>query len=226
MSSAASTTTVLPSRDYAAFLFDMDGTILSSTAAAERVWGRWAESMGLEVEGFLRIMHGRRGIDTITDLNLPGVDPQVEAEKVLRGEIDDLEGVVPLKGAAEFLRSLPDGRWTIVTSSPLELAKARLAAAGIPIPKFIVSAEDVTVGKPDPQGYRLGAERLGVDPKDVLVFEDVPAGIAAGQAAGAEVMVITTTHSHPVEGGQYRMRDYGAVAAGVSVEGRLSVRAR
>lgn len=224
--SAISDNAVLPSRDYAAFLFDMDGTILSSTASSERVWGRWAEGMGLDVEKFLPSMHGRRGIDTISDLNLPGVDPKAEAEKVLQGEIDDIEGVVALEGAADFLASLPPERWAIVTSSPLELAKARLSAAGIPIPKYLVSAGDVTVGKPNPQGYILGAERLGVSPDDVLVFEDVVAGIKAGEAAGAEVMVITTTHSHPIEGGRYRMRDYGAVAAHVADDGRLSIRSK
>jgi mannitol-1-/sugar-/sorbitol-6-phosphatase len=214
----------LPARDYAAFLFDMDGTILSSTAAAERVWGRWAAEMGLDVEKFLPTMHGRRGIDTITDLNLPGVDPKVEAQKILQGEIEDVEGVVALGGAAEFLASLPVERWAIVTSSPLKLAKARLKAAGIPVPKYLVSAEDVTVGKPDPQGYRLGAKRLGVSADDVLVFEDVVAGILAGEAAGSEVMVITVTHSHPIDGGRYRMSDYGAVAAHVGDDGRLSIR--
>jgi sugar-phosphatase len=226
LSSAASVKPVLPSRDYAAFLFDMDGTILTSTAAAERVWGKWAEGMGLDVEKFLPTMHGRRGIDTITDLNLPGVDPIVEAEKILQGEIDDVEGVVALGGAAEFLKQLPVERWAIVTSSPLELAKARLAAAGIPVPKYLVTAEDVTIGKPDPQGYRLGAERLGFSSSDVLVFEDVPAGIQAGEAAGAEVMVITATHSHPVEGGRYRITDYSAVAPHVAGDGRLSFRTR
>ncbi|SFB43693.1 sugar-phosphatase [Rhizobium sp. NFR07] len=219
-------TPVLPTKDYAAFLFDMDGTILTSTAAAERVWGRWAAEKGLDVEAFLPTMHGRRGIDTITDLALPGVDPVVEAEKILQGEIEDVEGVVALGGAAEFLASLPQERWAIVTSSPLELAKARLAAAGIPIPKYLVSAEDVTIGKPNPQGYRLGAERLGAKPEDVLVFEDVVAGIRAGEAAGAEVMVITATHSHPIDGGQYRMADYQTVAAHVGDDGRLSIRSK
>lgn len=215
---------VLPAKTYAAFLFDMDGTILTSILAAERVWSRWAEEKGLDVEKFLPIMHGRRGIDTITDLNLPGVDPVVEAEKVMLAEIEDVEGVSPLGGAAEFLSALPADRWTIVTSSPLPLAKARLKAAGIPIPLNIVSAGDVTQGKPDPQGYRLGAQRLGFAPEDVLVFEDVPAGIKAGEAAGSDVMVITVTHTHPIEGGQYRMTDYATVEPEIAADGRLFIR--
>ncbi|WP_246690782.1 HAD-IA family hydrolase [Neorhizobium alkalisoli] len=204
----------------------MDGTILNSIAAAERVWGRWAEAQGLDVEKFLPFMHGKRGIDTITSLNLPGVDPAVEAEKILRGEIEDLEGVVPIPGAAEFLAALPPEQWGIVTSSPLELARARLAAAGLPQPRHLVTAEDVTVGKPDPQGYKLGAQRLGFASSDVMVFEDVSAGIKAGEASGAEVMVITETHSHPVEGGHFRIRNYLQVAPHVDADGAISIVAK
>jgi mannitol-1-/sugar-/sorbitol-6-phosphatase len=217
---------ILPEKTYAGFLFDMDGTILNSIASAERVWGRWAAAQGLDVEKFLPFMHGKRGIDTITSLNLPGVDPKVEAEKILRGEIEDLEGVVPIPGAVEFLSALPPERWAIVTSSPIELAKVRLAAAGIPLPRFMVTAEDVTIGKPNPQGYILGSERLGVSPHEVLVFEDVLAGIQAGENAGADVMVITATHSHPIETGHSKIPGYLDVVPHVSEDGRISVRLR
>lgn len=224
MSSSSRTDFVLPTRSYSAFLFDMDGTILNSIAAAERVWGRWALGHGLDLETFLPFMHGKRGIDTITSLNLPGVDPAVEADKILRGEIEDVEGVVAIPGAAEFLARLPADRWSLVTSSPLELAKRRLAAAGLSDPAFKVTSEDVTVGKPDPQGYRLGAKRLGVDPSETLVFEDVSAGIKAGEAAGADVMVITATHNHPVEGGHFRIADYRGLVPHIDTDGRISIR--
>jgi sugar-phosphatase len=212
-------------KSYAGFLFDMDGTILNSIAAAERVWGRWAAGMGLDVETFLPTMHGKRGIDTITALNLPGIDPAVEAEKILRDEIEDVEGVVPIPGAADFLAALPAGKWGIVTSSPIELARVRLAAAGLPQPKIMVTAEDVTVGKPDPQGYLLGARRLEATPSEVLVFEDVLAGIRAGEAAGADVMVISATHSHPIETHHPSIRDYRQVTPHVTKEGKLSLQA-
>ena len=211
-------------KDYAAFLFDMDGTILNSLAAAERVWGRWAAANGLDVEKFLPTMHGKRGIDTITALDLPGIDPQAEADLILRGEIEDVEGVVPIPGAIEFLAALPPEKWAIVTSSPIELAKRRLAAAGIPEPRFMVTAEDVAVGKPNPQCYILGAERLGIDPAQALVFEDVLAGVEAGEAAGADVMVITATHAHPIETAHPKLMDYRAVVPHISENGRLSVR--
>lgn len=226
MHSQASSPVALPPRSYSAFLFDMDGTILNSIAAAERVWGRWAESMGLDVEAFLPTMHGKRGIDTISELGLPGIDPAAEAEKILQGEIEDVEGVVAIPGAVEFLAALPPERWAIVTSSPIELAKRRLAAAGIALPRYMVTAEDVTVGKPNPQGYMLGSARLGVNPSDVLVFEDVPAGIQAGESAGADVMVITATHSHPMQTRHSTISDYLGVVPHLVGDGLLTIQRR
>ncbi len=210
-------------KSYSAFLFDMDGTILNSIAAAERVWGDWAQRQGLNVKEFLPKMHGARGIDTIRKLNLPGVDPEHEAALIAKAEIADVAGVVPIPGAIDFLASLPPERWAIVTSSPIALARARLAAAGIPMPRFIVTAEDVTVGKPNPQCYILGAERLGVRTADCLVFEDVLAGIQAGEAASADVVVITQTHSHPVETAHTTLANYENVHAHIGEDGRLSM---
>ncbi len=201
----------------------MDGTIINSIVAAERVWGDWARGKGLDVEKFMPTMHGARGVDTIGKLNLPGVDPVAEAALITEAEIADLEGVVALPGAIEFLASLPPERWAIVTSSPLRLAHARLAAAGIPVPRFIVTAEDVKVGKPDPQCYILGASRLGLRPSDCLVFEDVMAGIKAGEAAGADVVVITATHSHPFETTHSTLPNYENVQAHIDGNGRISV---
>jgi sugar-phosphatase len=210
-------------KTYSGFLFDMDGTIINSIAAAERVWGNWARSKGLDVEKFMPTMHGKRGIDTISQLNLPGVDPVAESIGIMEAEIADVEGVVALPGAVDFLASLPPERWAIVTSSPYRLALARLDAAGIPVPRFIVTAEDVKVGKPDPQGYILGAQRLGLATSECLVFEDVMAGIKAGEAAGADVLVITATHSHPVETDHTTLPNYENVRVHVSGDGSMSI---
>lgn len=214
----------LPARSYHGFLFDMDGTLLNSIAAAERVWGRWAAKMGLDVEAFLPTMHGKRGIDTIRGLNLPGVDVVAEALEIERGEIEDVEGIVPIPGAIDFLNALPAERWAIVTSAPSALARARIAAAGLPQPLKIVTAEDVKIGKPDPAGYRLGAERLGVDPAHCLVFEDVMAGVLAGEGAGADVMVITATHTHPLETRHPSLHGYEGVTVDVDGEGLIRLR--
>ncbi len=213
-------------KSFSAFLFDMDGTILNSIAAAERVWSNWARRHGLDVETFLPTMHGKRGIDTIRQLGLPGIVPEAEAKEIERQEIEDIAGVVALSGAVDFLNSLPSERWAIVTSSPIALARARLAAAGMPIPKVLVTAEDVTIGKPAPDGYMLGAKRLGFKSSDCLVFEDVAAGILAGEGAGAEVMVITATHAHPLETSHPSIAGYDNVRTEVEADGRLSLKIR
>jgi haloacid dehalogenase superfamily, subfamily IA, variant 3 with third motif having DD or ED len=215
-----SQTTVFDRR-YAGFLFDMDGTLLNSIAAAERVWGRWAASHGLDVEAFLPTMHGKRGIDTIRGLGLPGIDVEAEALVIERGEIEDVEGIVPLPGAIDFLKSLPQDKWAVVTSAPVKLARARIEAAGLPQPPNIVTAEDVTKGKPDPSGYLLGAKLIGADPRRCLVFEDVLAGVRAGEAAGADVLVVTATHTHPITTHHPGIASYEGLGVDVDAAGEM-----
>jgi len=208
---------------FAAFLFDMDGTVLNSIAAAERVWTAWANRQSLDVTAFLPTIHGKRAIETIAALKLPGVDPVVEADLLLKAEADDLEGIVPIPGAVGFLRSLPPQRWAIVTSAPRELALLRIEAAGIPVPAMMVTAEDVTNGKPAPDCFLLAAKRLGVEARDCLVFEDAPAGIAAGEASGASVMVISATHVHPIETRHPAIRSYDEIGIAVDDTGFIAL---
>ncbi|WP_053146959.1 HAD-IA family hydrolase [Pseudomonas sp. P97.38] len=207
---------------YRAFLFDMDGTLLNSIAAAERIWTRWAQRHGVDVVTFLPTIHGVRAIDTIARQHLPGVDAAAEAEQITREEIEDVVGVVPVPGALAFLQSLPPAQWAIVTSAPMALALRRMEAAGIPRPAVMVTAEDVSDGKPDPTCYRLAAERLQVKPGGCLVFEDAEAGIRAGEAAGADVMVVTATHTHPMDTVHGQIRDYRGL--GVRLEDNGSMR--
>ncbi|WP_367881006.1 HAD-IA family hydrolase [Shinella daejeonensis] len=210
-------------KSFSAFLFDMDGTLINSIPATERVWSAWALSHGLDVAAFLPTMHGVRGIDTIRRLALPGVDAEAEAKEIERREIEDVDGIVPIAGAARFLASLPADRWGIVTSAPIALARRRLAAAGLPVPAVIVTAEDVEAGKPAPDGYLLGARRLGVEAADCVVFEDVPAGVRAGESAGASVAVIIATHTHPIETTHPTLDGYENVEVHVEADGRLSL---
>ena len=94
-------------RAFGALMFDMDGTIVNSIAAAERVWTAWAKRHGLDVASFLPTIHGVRAIETITRLQLPGVDPQAEVHALLLAEIKDVEGIEAIEGAKAFLASLP-----------------------------------------------------------------------------------------------------------------------
>ncbi|WP_137933095.1 HAD-IA family hydrolase [Mesorhizobium comanense] len=210
-------------RKFAAFLFDMDGTLINSIASAERVWSDWARGHGLDVAAFLPTIHGVRAIETITNLALPGVDPAHEADLLLKAEAADLDGIVPIPGAVAFLNALPPERWAIVTSAPRSLALARMKVAGIPVPTVLVAAEDVSRGKPAPDCFQLGAKRLGFEARDCLVFEDAPAGIAAAEAAEASVMVINATHPHPVPTHHAAISDYGAVGITVDDRGWLAI---
>ncbi|WP_122314721.1 HAD-IA family hydrolase [Pseudomonas cichorii] len=199
---------MLEEKRFAAFLFDMDGTLLNSVIAAERVWAQWAQQHGIDVETFLPTIHGVRCIDTVRRQNLPNVDAEQEAAAISQAEIDDVEGVQAIEGVAAFLASLPADRWAMVTSAPLALARARMHAAGLSLPEIVITAEDVTQGKPAPDGFLLAARRLGVAAQDCLVFEDAPAGIAAAKAAGASVVVITAAHLHPFESEDATLASY------------------
>jgi sugar-phosphatase len=173
-------------------LFDMDGVLVDSTPAVVRVWAVWAREHGFDPDEVVRKAHGRPSITTIREL-LPHADHTAEDREVERREITDVEGVIPLPGAMELLRALPLERWAIVTSCTRQLAGVRIAVAGLPQPKHLVTATDVQHGKPDPEPYRKGAQFLGVPATSCLVIEDAPAGIRAGKAAGARVIALRTT---------------------------------
>ena len=210
-------------RDFAAFLFDMDGTILSSIVAAERVWAAWAGRHGLDVAAFLPTIHGARAVDTIRRLALPGVDPEVEADVITQAEMADVGGIDAIAGAAGFLGSLPADRWTVVTSAPRRLAQRRLEAAGLPVPPLMITADDVDRGKPFPDCFLLAAARLGCRAEDCLIFEDAAAGIAAAEAAGAHVIVITATHTHPITTPHPCIAGYDGLAARMNPANRLEL---
>jgi len=215
--------TALPARDYAAFLFDMDGTILTSIIAAERVWADWARSHGLDVDVFLPTIHGKRSVDTVRGLGLPDIDAEEEARRITLAEIDDVDGIEAIAGVAAFLATLPAERWAIVTSAPRALAQARIAAAGLPLPPVLVAAEDVKHGKPAPDPFLLGAEKLGMRPEECLVFEDTLAGLQSAAAAGMDSVMVTATHKHPVETDVTGVPDYDDLRAIRTADGLLQL---
>ena len=173
-------------------LFDLDGVLVDSTPAVARVWTIWANQHGFDPEETVRRAHGRPSLATIREL-LPSMDHAAENAIVERMEIEDIEGVVSLPGAAELLHALPADRWTIVTSCTRSLALVRLRTAGLPIPATLVTSNDITNGKPHPEPYLMGARSLGIIAEQCVVLEDAPAGIRAGRAAGARVIALQTT---------------------------------
>ena len=177
---------------FAAVISDLDGVLVDSSAPTVRVWRAWGERHGLDGAALQAANHGRPARAVIAE-HLRSELVDAETAWLARAETADTEGVIALPGAADVL-ALPAGRIAISTSCMAPLARARLAAAGLPVPGVFVTSDQVARGKPAPDPYLLAAERLGVDPIACLVFEDAPAGIASARAAGMTVWAVTTTH--------------------------------
>lgn len=175
-------------------LFDMDGVLISSLGSVERSWQTWAERHGLDVSQTIKTAHGMRAIETVRTL-LPEGDHAAELKVIEDLEVDDNEGLEVLEGVASILQLLPEKYWTIVTSATERLARSRLAFAGIPVPRQIITADLVAHGKPHPEPYLKGAQILGLAPADCIVIEDSSSGAKAGHAAGCKVLATTFSHS-------------------------------
>jgi sugar-phosphatase len=181
-----------------AVLFDLDGTLLDSTPAVDRAWRAWAQRHGLDGDRVMHHVHGRPARESVAHF-LPDADAatvNAEFRWLEEKESADVEGVMALPGAVELLRSLGALAvpWAIVTSGTQPVAQARLRAAGLPKPRVIVTADRISRGKPDPEGFLLAARELEVDPAACVVFEDAPAGIQAARASGARVIALTTNY--------------------------------
>lgn len=201
-------------------LFDNDGVLVDSHADGEAAWIELAGEFGLPTEQVVIEMRGVRALDTLGKY-LAGGELSAAHHRIEELELASAADTTALAGALALLASLPEGRWAIATSATARLAEARWNGAGIPIPSSVVTAEDVTRGKPDPQPFLIGAERLGLDPTDVIVFEDSPAGGEAGLAAGATVIAVgDQPWQHQPHA---RVRDLTEVSVAVGDDGLLEV---
>ncbi|WP_416530640.1 HAD family hydrolase [Streptomyces coelicoflavus] len=209
-----------------ALLFDNDGTLVSTLDSVRRCWTRWAVEYGITAERFGQVeLHGRPAAEIAADL-LPTARVAEAVARIEQLEVEDVPGggVHLLPGTREFLDALPADRWAVVTSATRRLAEARLDAVGI-LPKTLVAADDITRGKPDPEPYLLGARALGVDPAACVVFEDAPAGLRAGRAAGMRTVALATTHPAGELDADLVVEDLSALSALVTDAGiEISVR--
>lgn len=183
------------------FLFDLDGTLVDSLPAVERAWINWALSRSISPQDVLAFIHGKQAITSLRHFM------QGESEETIQGEFQkleqieatDTEGVTALPGAHLLLSELNRQNipWAIVTSGTVAVAYARHAAAHLPKPEVFITAEQVKRGKPQPDAYLLGAERLGLAPQDCVVVEDAAAGVMAGLAAGCKVIAVNAPSDTP-----------------------------
>lgn len=204
-----------------AVLFDMDGTLVDSTAVVEQVWSEFAGRYGLDFAEILRTSHGVRAGDTVRRFAPAGADVAALRDELGAMERVRTHGIVALPGAAELLRILPADAVALVTSADRILADIRMEAAGLAMPATAVTADLITYGKPHPEGYLRAARLLGVEPAEALVFEDAPAGIAAGIAAGIRTVAVGPNTGR-LPDGVLHIADYSSVSAtlGTDAAGR------
>jgi len=179
-----------------AILFDLDGVLVDSTRSVARQWRLWAAENNIDPEKVLAIAHGRRTIEVVRIL-APYLNAEAEEKKIEKREAHDNDGVAVMPGAADLLKSIPEGSWCVVTSGTRYLATSRLRFFHLPIPSVLVAADDVQKGKPDPEPYLKGAELLKLKPAQCLVIEDAPAGIRSAHAGGMKAIALTSTYPAP-----------------------------
>lgn len=175
-------------------LFDMDGVLVSSIGSVERCWTRWAEEHGVDTALAIRMAHGRRAIETLRCLR-PDLDSEEELRRLEEMEMEDNRDLEILDGVQRVIEALPADRWAVVTSATERLARRRMSDGGIPETRYLVSADMVSKGKPDPEPYVAGAKLLGFRPEECLVIEDAASGATAGHAAGCKVLATLFSHS-------------------------------
>ena len=176
-----------------AILFDLDGVLVNSAELVERTWRVWAARHQLDFEKVMAVAHGRRTIETVRILT-PHLNVDAEVAALESNEAVTSDGVYEIPGARELLDMLPPDRWAIVTSGIRAIAEFRIRHTGLPMPSVMICAEDLSRGKPDPEGYLTAAMRLGQLPKNCIVIEDAPPGIEAAHNAGMRVIAIAATY--------------------------------
>lgn len=169
-------------------LFDSDGVLVDSDASVARAWRRWATEYDVQHPDVVSLVHGRRSADTVQML-VDAVHRERALATINRYEVEDARFVSAIAGAATLICSIPADRFAVVTSARRELVLARLAAAGLKHPVALISAEDVTRGKPDPAGYLAAATALKEPAQTTVVIEDSPSGIAAARAADVGAVI-------------------------------------
>jgi len=200
-------------------LFDMDGILISSLGSVDRSWTKWAGMRDVDPAYALSITHGCRAIETLAKLR-PDLDSEAELKIIEDLEIADNEGLRVLPGVLKLLAALPKERWTVVTSATERLARVRMADGGIPVPERVVTADQVTKGKPHPEPFLAGAKLLGFSPEECVVFEDSSSGTKAGRTAGCTVVATTFSHSiESLDAAHYLVTDVSGVEVTVLPEG-------
>ena len=180
------------------FLFDLDGTLINSQESVMNSWITMANEAGIPLQALIG-HHGLPAEQTVRKLlsDREEIEIQKWVKRVTDLEISDVDGVRAVPGAIELVTELTERNipWTIVTSCTKDLAIARTRAASIPFPRNAVTFDQVTRGKPFPEPFILGAERIGIPTNSCWAIEDAPGGVTSAKAAGCTVAGVLTTHA-------------------------------
>ncbi|MCA7012618.1 sugar phosphatase [Dickeya dadantii] len=183
------------------FLFDLDGTLVDSLPAVERAWSNWAKDHDIDPQTVLDFIHGKQAITSLRHFLAGASEETIQREFVALEQVEatDTTGIAAMPGAQALLVRLDelDIPWAIVTSGTVPIAHARHRAAGLPAPREFITAEQVAHGKPNPDAYLLGAQRIGLAPAECVVVEDAPAGVLSGLAAGCLVVAVNAPADTP-----------------------------
>ncbi|GAA1978877.1 HAD family hydrolase [Nocardiopsis rhodophaea] len=166
-----------------AFLFDMDGVVVDSSEIIHQIYTRWAIRHGFDIDVISGNLQGGRTIDFLSKMDLAPESVVAHSQELRNEEVRTAHLVRALPGAHDLLAMLPPNRWAIVTSSVRDVAEARITQAGLPVPRVLVSADDVDTGKPSPKPYELAAFQLGARTEHCVVFEDSINGVLSANAA-------------------------------------------
>jgi len=176
------------------FLFDLDGTLIDSLPASERVWTQWAHEHNVLVNDVLNYIHGRQAVESLRHFMRGFSENEVQLAllDLERRECNEVHDIAEIDGAINFLKELNRHNipWAIVTSGTQKLARTRHQAAKLPMPSLFITAEHIKNSKPHPEAYLLAANTLGFKPEECIVVEDALAGIQSGVAAGCQVIAV------------------------------------
>lgn len=184
-------------------IFDWDGVIIDSSKHHETAWERLAQEERRELPpGHFKLGFGRKNQYIIPNIlrwteDLAEVERLGNRKEELYREAMAESGLTPLPGVKEWLEKLRDAGvpCAVGSSTPrknIELALSLIHLA--PFFKAIITAEDVSVGKPNPEVFLKAAERIGCPPSRCVVFEDAHVGLEAAHAGGMKAVGIATTH--------------------------------
>ncbi|PVU95038.1 hypothetical protein BB561_002090 [Smittium simulii] len=193
-------------------LFDLDGTLIDTIECIEIYWRKLCDEYSIDADELFSVCHGVQTIKLLERFFPKEIANQKTVEELEYKVMNDTTGVFVVEGARELLAKIPYTKWGIVTSGTHLMAVTRINQMKLTVPDCFFPSDKVSKSKPDPEGYIKGAQFLGLNPRDCVVFEDAIAGVKAGFSAGCTVIGILSSHTNEKQlieaGATFCIRNY------------------